>query len=193
MPAACRPRTIVLNSRTVSSGVRDDRVARIGREEAERVVAPVVRQALFEQVLLVDVDVDGQQLHRRDAERLEMIERRLAHQAEIRAAQILGDAGMTPREATDVQLVDDRVLPRRPRADDRRPRRTRRRPRRRAAPTPRCPIVALSGLAEAESEERIVPPHPAADRPRIGVDHELGRVETMPERRRPRPMDRGSA
>ena len=43
-----------------------------GREERQRVVAPVVRQAALDQVAVVDVVVDGHQLDRRDAELQQM-------------------------------------------------------------------------------------------------------------------------
>ena len=65
IPAAWSALTIALNSR--------DRVARrrssaVGGEEAEGVVAPVVHQALLQQVAVVEVVVDRQQLDGRDAE-----------------------------------------------------------------------------------------------------------------------------
>ena len=53
------------------------RVERVRREEADRRVAPVVRQAVVVQEALVDDVVDRQQLDRRDAELLEVLERRL--------------------------------------------------------------------------------------------------------------------
>ena len=69
MPASCSGATISLNS---ASDSRRRGVARLGREEADRVVAPVVRQPLLEQMAVVDEGVDRQQLDRGDAERLQM-------------------------------------------------------------------------------------------------------------------------
>ena len=44
------------------------RVFRFRREETDRVVAPVIRQAAIDQNLVVDVMMDRQQFHRGDAE-----------------------------------------------------------------------------------------------------------------------------
>ena len=54
------------------------RVARLGREEAERVVAPIVAQAALDQMPVVDEGVDRQQLDRGHAEPLEVIDHRRA-------------------------------------------------------------------------------------------------------------------
>ena len=53
MPAACSARTILLNSRTASVGVAAAAYRTFGREERQRVVAPVVRQAALDQVPVV--------------------------------------------------------------------------------------------------------------------------------------------
>ena len=50
--------------------VGDGGIARIGGKEADRVVAPVVGQALVQQIAVVDEGVDRQQFHRGDAEAL---------------------------------------------------------------------------------------------------------------------------
>ena len=84
------------------------RVGRVRREEADRGVAPVVREpALVQEVLVGDV-VDRQQLDRRHAERRQVLDRRVGGEPGVRAAQVLGDAGVALREALHVQLVDDR-------------------------------------------------------------------------------------
>ena len=62
------------------------RVLRLGREESDRVVAPVIAQAAVDQNLVVDVCVDRQQLHRRDAEVLQIFDRARAAQARVRSA-----------------------------------------------------------------------------------------------------------
>ena len=61
-------------------------VLRLGREETDRVVAPVIAQAAVDQNLVVDVCVDRQQLHRRDAEVLQIFDRARAAQARVRSA-----------------------------------------------------------------------------------------------------------
>ena len=55
-------------------GVAVGEVARLGGEEADGVVAPVVGELLVEQVAVVDEGVDRQQLDRGHAQALEMIE-----------------------------------------------------------------------------------------------------------------------
>ena len=52
----------------ISSSGAVGQVARLEREEAERVVAPVVAQALLQQVAVLHEGVDRQQLDRGDAE-----------------------------------------------------------------------------------------------------------------------------
>ena len=52
------------------------RIARLRREERQRVVAPVVRQLLLDQHAVVDQPVDRQQFDGGDAEPLEMVDHR---------------------------------------------------------------------------------------------------------------------
>ncbi len=82
-------------------------------EVADRVVAPVVLQPAVEQMALVRELVHRQQLHRRHAQPRQMLDRRRVREARVRAAQLLGDARVQLGEAAHVQLVDDRVRPRR--------------------------------------------------------------------------------
>ena len=90
-------------------------VAPLGREEADRVVAPVVAQAVLHQAPLVDERLHRQQLHRGDAEALEIFDHRAAGESGVGAAELFGHVGMALGEALDVELVDDGVLPRRAR------------------------------------------------------------------------------
>ena len=62
------------------------RIARVGSKEADRVVAPVVGQALVEQVAVVDEGVDRQQLDRGDAERFDVVDYGLAAETREGAA-----------------------------------------------------------------------------------------------------------
>ena len=111
MPARWSALTIPLNSRTCSPRRPGRRVERVRGEVADRAVAPVVRQAaLGEEVLVGDV-VDRQQLDRRHAERAEVLDRRFRRQARIGAAQVVANGRMQLREALDVGLVDDGVVP----------------------------------------------------------------------------------
>ena len=63
--------------------------ARIGSEEPQRVVAPIVDEAPLQQMSVVEVIVDRQKLHGRDAEGLQMIDGGLASQTGIPPAQML--------------------------------------------------------------------------------------------------------
>ena len=63
-------------------------------EIADRVVAPVVAQPALEQERVVDELMDGQELDRGDAERLQMLDRRRMREPGVRSAQLLRDAGM---------------------------------------------------------------------------------------------------
>ncbi len=89
--------------------VRRRRVRRVRREEAERVVAPVVRQPAQHEVGLVREGVDRQQLDGRDTQPEEVVDERGMGQAGIRPAELLGDAGMQLRGVLDVHLVDQRL------------------------------------------------------------------------------------
>ena len=97
-------------------GIGRGEIARVGREEAQRVVAPVVDAALLDQEPLIDVVVNRQELDGRDAQVRQVLDRRLAGQAGIGAPQLLRHAGHELGEALDVQLVDDRLFPGRVRA-----------------------------------------------------------------------------
>ena len=120
------------------------RVERVRREVADRAVAPVVGQALGGEVHLVGDVVDRQQLDGGDAERREVLERRLRCEPRVRArAAPRGTPLHQLREALDVQLVDHGLVPRARAAGGRPASRTtrrsrptsgspRRRPRRRA-------------------------------------------------------------
>lgn len=91
-------------------------VGRVRREVADRVVAPVVLEALAQQMVLVRELVDRQQLDGRDAQLHQVLDRRRMRQPGVRAPQLLGDARVQPREAPHMHLVDHRVRPRRLRA-----------------------------------------------------------------------------
>ena len=87
-------------------------VARVGREEADRVVAPVVVELLLEQEAVVDEGVHRQQLDARDAERLDVGDDLLVRQAAEGAALALRHFRVKPGVAAHVRLVDDGAVPR---------------------------------------------------------------------------------
>ena len=106
------------------------RVEGVRREEADRGVAPVVRQAPLGEELLVGDVVHREQLDGGDAEVAEVRDRGLRGEPRVRAAEVLAHAGHQLREALHVHLVDHRLVPRRRRRRGRPPSRTRRRRRR---------------------------------------------------------------
>ena len=81
----------------------------MGGEEADGVVAPVVRLAPLHEEPLGDVLVHGQELDGRDAQVDEVGDGRLVRQPRVRALERGRHARVAHREALDVHLVDDRV------------------------------------------------------------------------------------
>ena len=92
--------------------IRAREKARVSRKEANRVVAPVVRQTFVEQITVVDEHVDGQQFDGGDAQPLDVIDHRLLAEAGERAAQIFRHGGMALRETAHMRLVDNHAFPR---------------------------------------------------------------------------------
>ena len=88
-------------------------VGGVGREEADRRVAPVVREPALVQERLVGDVVDRQQLDRGHAEVLQVADRGVGRQPRVGAAQVLAHVRVLHREALDVRLVDDAVGQRR--------------------------------------------------------------------------------
>ncbi len=85
---------------------------RIRGEEADRVVAPVVGEPLFQQMPVVDECVDWQELHRGDPERAEIIHHLLAAEAGEGALQLVRHRRMQLGEAAHMGFVDDGAVPR---------------------------------------------------------------------------------
>jgi hypothetical protein len=92
-----------------SQGVRGG-VAVVGREEADRVVPPVVRQAAALQRGVVDELVAGHELDRRDAQPGEVVDHDRMADARVGPPVLLGDVRVEHRHAAYVGLVDDRVV-----------------------------------------------------------------------------------
>ena len=86
-------------------------IASVRREITDRVIAPVVPQTALDQRALVDERMHGHQFDRRDAQALQVLDRRRRRETRIRAAQRGRDVRMAPREPAHVQLVDHRLAP----------------------------------------------------------------------------------
>ena len=79
-------------------------------EETDRVVAPVVRQALLLQVGVVDELMDRHELDGRRAQVLEVVDDGGLSQTGVGAPQFLGNHRVQLGHALDVGLVDDRLV-----------------------------------------------------------------------------------
>src|SRR5919197_3697324 len=135
-------------------------IAALGSEVANRVVPPVISQSVLQEALVVDETMDWQELDRRDADALQMLDHRLRGERRVRAAKLLRYIGMQLGETFDVKLVDHRVLPRRAWRTV-------------VAPGERW-IDHLAGLDFDEA--------------RIRIEQHFGRVEAMPALRGIRPV-----
>ena len=137
MPARCSAFTMSRNSSTAPERIPPRAVGLVRREERHRRVAPVVDESR-RRVLRVELE-HRQQLHRGDAERLQV--RNLLDQSGVGAALSGRDAGARMlREAAHVHLVNDGLRGRTHAAARRPPSRsaTDRRPR----SSSRCGVVA---------------------------------------------------
>ena len=94
----------------VDEGRRE--VARLRREEADGVVAPVVPQSLLDEIAVVDEGMDRQQLDGGDAETADVVDHLVLHEAGEGAAKLLRHGRMLHGEAAQMRLIDDRALPR---------------------------------------------------------------------------------
>ena len=169
------------------------RVRRVGREVPDRGVAPVVPEAALVQEVLVGDVVDRHQLDRRHAERCEMADGGVRGEPGERPPKLVGDARAAHREPLHVQLVDDRVRPRRLqerialpvelRVDDHALRD-------RVGVVLVVPLEIGVGAARGHVRQRArsARVHLPVDRLRVRVDEELRRVEAVALLRRPRPV-----
>ena len=90
------------------------RVGGLGGEERQRRVAPVVGEPALGEEGLVALGVDGQQLDGGHPQVQQVGHARGVGQARVGAAQLGRHAGHVLREALDVDLVQDRAVPRDP-------------------------------------------------------------------------------
>ena len=169
MPAACSAATACAELGRARRGE-----ARIGCEQRDRVVAPVVRQAEPREVALVDPGGHGHQLDGGDAQPDEVLDRRRVRERRAGAPQRLRHLGVRPREAAHVQLVDDGGGPRNARPDVGGGRQRLHRDgtghRRRAVDAAARAVGAAGALDRVERER-------AVEGTGIGVDQQLGRIE----------------
>ncbi len=165
------------------------RVLVVRSEEADRVVAPVVAEALVSERRVLHELVRRQELDGGDPEVGEVLDRCRVRESGVGAADLLGDVGVLLREALDVHLVHDGVGVGGPRAgvavpvevavgDDGLRHRAR-----------RVGVVPLLRVLHVVAEERLPPLVRPVDRGRVGVEQELRRVVPQPVRRVPGAVD----
>ena len=154
----------------------------VGGEESDRVVPPVVREAPIVECALRDELMDRHQLHGGDPERPEVIDDGVVRQPQERPADPVGNLGLTHAHATNVALVDDRLVP----GDSRK-----------AVVAPRERVVhdhalghasravpgvedlILLGVSDPVSEHDVARFDLAADRFGVGIEQELVKVEPV--------------
>src|SRR6185312_15224152 len=90
---------------------RGSEETRIGREKADRVVAPVVRQTFVEQIAVVDKGLDRHQFDRRHAEVANVLEYGLLSQPSERATQFLRHLRMTLGKTAYMGFINNRAVP----------------------------------------------------------------------------------
>ena len=161
-------------------------VARRRREEADGVVAPVVRQPLLDQVAVIEERLDRHQLDRGDAEPRQVLDHLRRAEPLEGAADRRMQVRVAPRHALDVRLVDHRLRPG-PQPEPVRPPGMRGvdDPALRHRPRAVAPVERQVGVAAADpvAVERIVPAQLARERPGVGVEQELVRIEPVPRLR----------
>ena len=190
MPAACSARDHRLELLHLLAAVAEARVAVVRREEADRVVAPVVAQAPLEQRAVVDELVHRHQLDGGHAERLRWSMTAGCAERRVGAAQLLRDVRVALRQPLDVGLVDDRVGIAGCAAAGRRAQS------KNGLTTTalgmygaRVEVVAAARVGPAVAEDGLVPLELAVDRLRVRVEQQLVRVAAQAAARVVRAVD----
>ncbi len=148
-------------------------------EEADGVVAPVVREALFLQRAVIDELVHRHELDRGDAELLQVRDHRRVRHTGVGSALLLGNVRVQLGEALDVRLVDDRLVVRRARHAVAVP--VEERVHHHAQHHVRGGVLVVDRVlvTEVVAEEGLVPVELARHRLRVGVEEELVRVAAV--------------
>ena len=168
-----------LELRDLLAGLTRRAVGVVRRQEADRVVAPVVGETLLLQGRVVDELVHGHQLDGGHSQVGEVLDHRRMRQPGVRAADLFGDVRVRLGQALDVRLVDHRLvvgvarrpvlLPVEERIDHDRLHRV------------RAGVlgVALLGVAERVGEARRRPVDRSLECLRVRVEQQLARVAAV--------------
>ncbi len=157
-------------------------IARVGREKTQRVVTPIIAQPLFQQATVIDEGVDRQQFHRRHTKGVDVVDHLRHRQAGETAAQRRRHGGVPHGVAPDMRFVDHGPVPRgggravaapgEGRVDHH------------AFGHARRVVAAVerqvaARRADTVAEMRVRPAQWADDLPRVRVEQQLVRVETV--------------
>ena len=188
MPAWCSLSTAMRD--VLETGAAE--VARLGREEGEGVVAPVVRQAALDEVPVLREGLDRHELDRGDAEPLEIGDHGRRRDRREGSPDVFSKEGVAHGQSADMRLVDDGPRPgvagmaggdQRHRVEDARLRDEWR------AVALVLDEIGVVARADRVAVQRIVPDELADELAAIGIEQELAVVEAMSLARRPRPGD----
>ena len=157
-------------------------VGQVRRKPGQGVVAPVVHEAAIAKKRLRSKGMYRQQLDGRDAEGSQVVDDGVTAEAGQHPPVTLGHRGVTLREALQVHLVDDRVRPGRTGTGSRRLRQGHDA----SLGHEGCAVAAIGRLvirthAIAIQGRRLA--ELAMERPRIGIQQQLGRIETVAKAR----------
>jgi hypothetical protein len=86
-------------------------VFQMRREKVQRVVAPIISQPFFQQMAVVEMEMDRHQLDGRHAKIEQVLDDRLRGKPGIAAAFLFGNARVTHGHAADMSFVDERFMP----------------------------------------------------------------------------------
>jgi len=75
------------------------------REKSDGVVTPVIAQAAFDQLTIIDETVHRHEFDRSHSQTSEVFNHRSCGQARVRAAQVLGNIRMALGETFNVKLI----------------------------------------------------------------------------------------
>src|SRR3954454_18295332 len=81
-------------------------------EEPDRVIAPVVAQAVLDQMVVMDESMDRQEFHRRDADVAQIGRDRCRREACEGATHGIADLWNPHRDKASVHFIDDGFVPR---------------------------------------------------------------------------------
>ena len=158
-------------------------IAHVGRQEGDRVVAPVVGEAPLHQVAVGHKLVHRHELDGGHAEAEQVVDDRIGGEAQVGAPEMLGDTGVQHRHAAHVALVDDTAVERGEGPSVVAPGECRVDHQALRHPAGRVPVVVgevFGRVANGVAEQLVAPPDPAAHCLRVGVDQQFGRIEAVP-------------